>query len=115
MAEEYLNSIFEDKIKIIEKIIKTGYVDFNWNNYNDDNNFYVKNPAGVLELLTGKKWSVTKELPSYKKEKREYLIEYWYKAPYGHFARTKKSFNSLQTSNCVKNGVLHSYRVARVL
>lgn len=105
-----------DKLNAIEESIKKGYVYFDTSNYNNSDNFYVKNPDKILEMLTGFKWSVTKEDARYKKKSNDYIIEQWiYQNRGGHFARINKGFNSLQCSLNVEKGVIASYRVCRVI
>lgn len=86
------------------------------NNFEDDNNFYVTNPALILKQLTGKNWDVRKEKPTYKKKENEYIVEFWsINGTSGHFARIEQGYNSLQKSNCVNKGKIHSLRVCKVL
>lgn len=111
IAEEYLKTEFSvDKIfSYIACFTKQGYIYFNTSNYKDENNFYVKDPCGILRELTGVDWSVEKVT---KKPVEKYYIEQWsVNGKTGHFARVYKGFNSLQSSNCVNNGKIISYRV----
>ena len=117
VAEEYLGSSFivED---VIEQCIDKGFIKFNKLNYNDPDNFYVKEPARVLEYLTGVKWDVRKVYDiDYKKETGEYIIEFWSKdnGATGHFARINRGYNSLQKSYSVDKGKIHSLRVCKVI
>lgn len=116
IAEKKLSTKF-DKISVIEECIKKGYVDFNENNYDDVNNFYVNRPDLVLKYLTGNIWEVRKEYPPYKKKSNEYVIEYWSAngGESGHFCMMEDGYTSLQKSNSVNNGKIHSYRVFRII
>lgn len=116
VAKEYSGKNF-DKIEAIQEAIEKDCVYFNEDDYDDPDNFYVRNPAMVLRYLTGKVWIVTKEPADYKPKKGDYVIEYWSLngGKSGHFARIKKGFNSLQNSVNVNKGKIHSYRVCRVV
>lgn len=116
IAEEFLGTKI-DKMKAIENAILGHFVYFNFENYDDENNFYVTSPEFILKMLTGKKWSVRKENADYVKKDDEFVVEFWSKnfGKSGHFARIEKGFNSLQSSLSVKNGKIHSFRVFKVL
>lgn len=98
-------------------MIDKGYINFNSNNYDDYNNFYVKEPCKILEYLTGVKWTVSKEQADYKIKSNDYVIEFWSRdnGKSGHFARTCKGFNSLQKSYSVDLGKIHTYRIFKVV
>ena len=92
--------------------VEHSVIEFNENNYNDPVNFDVNNPALFLGMLTGTKWSVRHEYDIlYKPKADEYIVERWERTGYGHFARTKAGYNSLQDSKCVTLGKLASLRV----
>lgn len=95
--------------------IKKGFIDFNFSNYSDDNNFFIRYPAMILELITGKKWRVVKVDSSYRIAPDEFAIECWSKddGKSCHFCRTKKGFNSLENSQSVKKGKIISYRICK--
>lgn len=97
--------------------IEKGYLKFNKNDYSDNDNFFVLNPDKFLELLTNKKINVSKKESNYIAKENEFIIEYWYNpvTRYGHFARIKKGFNSLQKSKTVENGKIESLRVFRLI
>lgn len=113
IAEEYLkrhfsyNEIFE----YIEKAIDKGFIEFHKDDHKNIDNFYVANPASFLEMITGRKCQVRKEAGNYNTKKNEFVIERWTYGNYGHFARVKKGFNSLQKSNCTDKGKIESCRV----
>lgn len=112
IAEEITNKSF-NVIDTAVSMIKKGYIQFNWKNYDDPDNFYVKDPCAILYSLTGLKFTVTKENASYKSKAGDYIVEYWKNGSYGHFARIIRNFNSLQVSQCVNKGKIDSYRVFR--
>ena len=100
----------------LEEAIDNGYISWNKNNYYDPANFDVLNPDLFLAMLTGTRWSVRKETDIlYKPKADEYVVERWERNGYGHFARTKAGYNSLQDSKCVTLGKLASLRVFKQL
>ncbi|MBQ7746011.1 MAG: DUF261 family protein [Spirochaetia bacterium] len=102
-----------DKLAAIENGIATGSIEWHDDNYRHPDNMYVERPNRFLSLLTGgKKWSVRKESDIlYKPKKGEYIVERWTRNGYGHFARTRDGYNSLQDSKCVTLGKIESLRV----
>ena len=74
-----------------------------------------KNPyfASSNGMLFNKDKSKLIACPSGKKD--EYVVERWERNGYGHFARTKVGYNSLQDSKCVTLGKLASLRVFKQL
>ena len=100
----------------LEEGIDKGYIYFNKNNYYDPKNFDIDEPALFLSMLTGTRWSVRKETDIlYKPKKDEYIVERWERNGYGHFARTRNGYNSLQDSKCVTLGKLASLRIFKQL
>ena len=116
IAEEVLGYKL-DKLKAIEEAIERGYISWNEDNYADPKNFDIDQPALMLGMLTGRKFTVRKEFNDilYKPQKDEYIVERWERNGYGHFARTKAGYNSLQDSKCVTLGKLASLRVFKQL
>ena len=116
VAEQYLG-VTLSKDTSLECCIKYEYIYFNKKNYDDPDNFFVKRPEKVLECLTGKRWTVTKQDASYKPKPDEFAIEFWSynDGKTGHFARTKNGFNSLQYSKSVREGKIVSYRICKVV
>lgn len=113
IAEEITGKKF-NPIEVIKDSIYKNYLYFDKNDYDNKDNFFVKQPHKILEMLTNKKFTVTKESAEYKQNKNDFVIEFWScNGVDGHFARINKNFNSLQKSNYVNKGVLHSYRVFR--
>ena len=113
IAEEITGKKF-NPIQVMEDCITKGFVYFDKSNYDNKDNFFVKEPHKVLEMLTNRKFTITKESSDYKAKKDEYVIEFWSTNGLdGHFARINKDFNSLQKSRNVNSGRIHSYRVFR--
>ena len=82
-----------------------------------ETNCYVKYPGLILEMLTGKKWSVTHGPYPYMAKKNEYIIERWEKkntmSTDAHFVREK--FDSLSLSPVVRDGKPVSTRICKML
>ena len=102
-----------DTISCLLKGIDNKFIYFNLNKYDDPENFYVQNPELFLNLLTRKKFKVSKVIASeYKSSKGDYLVEFWsIDGKTGHFTRPGK--NTLQYSKNVAEGKIWSYRVFR--
>jgi len=111
IAEE-ITGLHYNILQKLEEAIRKGYITWNDKNYYDPSNFDVVEPALFLELLTGKKFTVRKESDIlYQPKEGEYIVERWERNGYGHFARTRDGYNSLQDSKCVKLGKLASLRI----
>ena len=101
-----------DTIGVLEEAIKKGYIEWHEDNYAHKDNFYVEKPDKFLEMMTGRKWNIRKEYDIlYQAKPGEYIVERWERNGYGHFARTRDGYNSLQDSKCVSLGSLASLRV----
>ena len=116
IAEDYTGFNF-DYITTVQMcstryVNKTPYLTFNWNDYTDKANFDVNYPALILELLTGKKWTVTKEPANYKPKRGDIIVECWVNGGRKHFRM--KDYDPLQNSVTVKEGHIDSYRVFRL-
>lgn len=116
LAEDFTGSTFD--IFTIITICSSHYgangkpwVTFNWDNPDDKANFDVNHPAQVLELLTGIKWSVTKEPATYKPKRGELVVECWKNGNVTHFRL--KDWDPLKDSLTVRNGKIDSFRVFR--
>lgn len=91
---------------------------YNKNNGNDNNNFFVQDPAKLLQEVTGRKWDVRKVYDlSYKPAPGEYIIMYYERektgSVIGHFDRD--NFHPWKDSATVKYGKLKSIRVCKVI
>lgn len=106
-----------DVMKCLYNAVDRGFIYFNENDLNDNNNMYVKHPAEWLELMTGKKWTYRHEEPLYRQKKNEYVMQRYERKrtgyTVGHFQRDKV-FEPIKDSVTVKYGVLVSTRVCTV-
>lgn len=118
LANDYLKSKNEgcwNEIDALADGIERKYIDFNQNNYDDDNNFYVRDGAGFLSYLTGRTWTMRKEDAEYQLKQNEYEILFWSLSDQnsirgiGHF--TLPGRNTLQNSKTVSQGKVYSKRV----
>ena len=115
IAEEITQEKY-DKLRMIEIGIERGMIEWHEDNYAHKDNLYVIKPASFLSLLTGRQFTVRKETDIlYKPKADEYIVERWERNGYGHFARTRDGYNSLQDSKCVTLGKLASLRVFKQL
>ena len=110
-----------DPCAMLQLGVAKGRIHYNEQDPNDEQNFYVDEPAKFLEDLTGVPWKVEKAAPDAAVPPGSYTIERWERAVtgaiLGHFARmkAKRPFNSLSKSLCVERGRLVSYRVCTPL
>ena len=104
-------------IKWVLQAIENGYVRFNWTYYADDNNFYVLEPTKILEMITGKKWSVVKSYNvDYKPKEGEFIVS-WYTINdvTGHFDLPQYDFHNYQFSKTVSQGHVGSLRIFKCI
>lgn len=115
IAEEIIGR----KLDIVDSLlsgIENGYICFNFDNYKDEDNFFVRKPHLFLGMLTNKKFDVRMEKANYEPKNNEYMCEFYSanNGASGHFTRLKqRNFNSLCYSNSVNKGVIISTRVFR--
>ena len=104
-----------DPINALDVGIGRGYIHYNEFNQDDNENFFVKDPAAFLSALTGKIWTVTKERPEYVAAEGEYVVERWERQVSGrlisHFRLP--DWDSLADSKTVRYGAIASKRVFR--
>lgn len=93
--------------------IKAGFIVFNIDDYTDENNFFISEPAKILKMLTGYTFDVRIESPDYVLKENEYAVEEWSNNGKKHFARMYRGYNPLQSSVCVNEGKITSLRVFR--
>lgn len=99
----------------LEIAVNKGFVDFNRADYSDPNNFFVRDPAGLMSALAGGKWEVRFEGADYEPKPGEYAVEFWAKAPgdaaigRGHFDRP--DYHTLQRSETTRVGRCYSKRI----
>ena len=80
-----------------------------------DEDCFIKNPCAILNHLTGKKYSVTKD--SVLDSDATHIIGYYYNPNTNlhHFVVMDKynevKWDSIEDSNTVKNGFVESYRL----
>jgi hypothetical protein len=112
VAEEYLGHEIDADAALLAGIDK-GYIHYSWGNPDDNDNFFVGNPAGLLGDLTGRPWTVRKEAANYSPRPREFIIDRWERvktgAVIGHFRRPQ--WDSLVNSVTVRCGTIVSLRV----
>jgi hypothetical protein len=95
--------------------IKQGYIYYNEKDPNDSDNFFVKDPAALLAMFAGGRWTVEKVGPDYVPARGEYVVDRWERvktgAVIGHFRLP--DWDSLQDSQTVRYGKIVSKRVFR--
>jgi hypothetical protein len=93
------------------------YIYFNEDDYSDRDNFWVKDPAGFLGALTGRRFLVEKVRGNYVCGKNEYEILFMTlsvengKKNIGHFVLP--DWDPVQDSNTRRNGFVWSKRIFR--
>ena len=114
VAEKFKKKEF-DLMKSIQLGIDKKCILYNRNDRNDNDNFFVCNPATFLYYLTGVHWSCEKKDYPYTAKKGEFLIERWERNKTGvitgHFEMS--DFHPIENSLTVKYGRLVSYRVLK--
>lgn len=112
---ELIKEIEFDVIKTLEAAIQRGFVFYNENDKNDNNNFYVDYPENFLSWLTAETWTVTKESADYIALPGEFVSNRWERiktgSVLGHF--NLPNWDSVVDSQTVKYGKIVSKRVFR--
>jgi hypothetical protein len=111
-AAELLRGREVDVVKNYVKLIKLGYMDWDC---------YVKDPAKIMDYLTGDKWDTTKESTEYRPYPEDVIIGRFERKTtmqtYGHFVLLDKNkhvvYDPLGTSKTVQDGKMVSLRVFR--
>jgi hypothetical protein len=80
---EVVTSKSINALDALEMATDKGWVYYNAADHNDNDNFYVKDPAAFLSSLTGKRWTVTKVPADYQAQKSEYLVDRWERGQVG--------------------------------
>lgn len=109
----FLDLLFISKYEepTLEEIIK--YYDIFITKDWMDENCFIKNPCAILNYLTGKKYYVRKDLAF--DSSASHIIGYFYNPSTNlhHFVVMNKynkvSWDSIENSNTVKNGMIESY------
>jgi hypothetical protein len=106
------------KIDVLEALylgIERGYIYYNEKDPNDNDNFFVKDPAALLGMIAGGRWTVKKAGPDYIPVKGEHVVDRWERvktgAVIGHFRLP--DWDSLSSSMTVRYGKIASKRVFR--
>jgi hypothetical protein len=101
--------------------VDRGYIAYNWTDPTDNDNFYVRDPAGFLSDLTGRDCTVRvidlpHEVAAWRPADNEYTVQCWQREKTGyvvtHFRRP--TWDSLLSSATVRQGRLVSLRVFTV-
>ena len=116
IAEKFLMQELEPFSCLLMGIDKK-FIHYNEKDQNDNNNFYVDQPALFLEAMTRKKWTYRHEVAGYiPKPTGEYTIQRWERVrPQGttnHFRL--RDWDPLADSQTVRYGKIVSERVCRV-
>ncbi|MDR0721072.1 MAG: DUF261 domain-containing protein [Treponema sp.] len=106
------------KLNIIECLcqgIDRGYIYYNGEDPNDNDNFFVEDPAALLAMFAGGRWAVEKAGPDYVPARGEYVVDRWERvrtgAVIGHFRLP--DWDSLHNSMTVRYGKIVSKRIFR--
>jgi hypothetical protein len=95
--------------------IDRGYIHYNEKDPNDNGNFFVKDPAALLAMSAGGRWTVEKTGPNYIPARGEHVVDRWERVKtgtvIGHFRLP--DWDSLQDSMTVRYGKIVSKRVFR--
>lgn len=115
LAREIKPELKIDDLSALTAGINSGCIEFNEDDYKDEDNFFVKDPASFLGVLTGKSWKVRKMPADYQVKPGEYAIEFWAKNDknaaigIGHFDRP--TYHTLQSSYTLAMGKCYSKRI----
>ena len=103
----------------MDRGIDRKFIYFNQMDYSDKDNFYVKDPAAFLGLLTGKRFTVEKVPGSYKAKKGEYEVDFMALTKenaaknIGHFVLP--GWDPIQGSKTGRDGFVHTKRIFRIV
>jgi hypothetical protein len=104
-----------DPVAALYQGIDRGYIYYNERDTNDNDNFFVEDPAALLAMFAGGRWIVEKAGPDYIPVPGEYVVDRWERvrtgAVIGHFRLP--DWDSLHNSQTVKYGKIVSKRVFR--
>ena len=95
-------------VDVLLKGIERGYIEYE---VNGTNNFYVKDPAAFLSMLTNQRWTVKKTTASYVPAKEELVVQQYSLDNLSHFCLAE--WDSLNPSPVRKKGRLMGYRIFR--
>lgn len=106
--------------KSITQGIQFGWIDFNFDNYADKNNFFVNAPEKFMSYLILKDCSIAKMSSSYEAKPDEIEIDFWTKTEadgekgIGHFVLPNDT-DTIQNSVTVKTGFIYSKRIFKII
>lgn len=119
IAEEINPSLGKDinPHRLLLDGIRKKFIYYNFDNQNDNNNFFVSDPAGFLSYLTSRFTTVRHGSSDHIPKKGEYVVQRWErKTPKGtsnHFRL--KNWDSLVDSQTVLYGAIASTRIFTVI
>jgi hypothetical protein len=107
-----------EKINLADALylgIDRGFIYYNEKDINDNDNFFVKDPAAFLGAVAGGQWEVKKAEADYIPAKGEYVVDRWERVKTGETAGHFRlpDWDSLSGSMTVKYGRIVSKRVFR--
>jgi hypothetical protein len=112
---EQITGRYIDPTDALYRGIDLGHIYYNEKDPDDNNNFFVEDPAGFLSLLSWGRWTVEKAAADYQPREGEYVVERWERARTGavtgHFRLP--DWDSLADSKTVRYGKIVSKRVFR--
>ena len=104
-----------DPVDALYQGIERGYIHYNENDPNDNDNFFVEDPAALLAMFAEGRWKVEKAGPDYVHARGEYVVDRWERVRtgtvIGHFRLP--DWDSLHDSMTVRYGKIASKRVFR--
>jgi len=89
--------------------IERGHIRYNWKEPESTGNWYVLAPDAVMEMATGKRWTVRHGAAGYAPKDGEIVIERWEYRGQPHFRM--RDWDSIVDSSVVRNGKKVSTRV----
>lgn len=102
-----------DPVRAMIKGIKDEYISFDWEDMSNGWNFFIRQPARFLKMMTGKQWDVRHDTADYRGFLGEYVVQRWERQTtdgiFSHFRLPQ--WDPLISSNTVRYGQLVSTRV----
>lgn len=110
----YMN-LDPDVILVLKECINRGYIKYNWNDPNDNDNFYVEYPDKMLTYLTDCRWTCSHVKPDYQPQEGEYVVDRWERISTGNTSAHFRlpDWDSVKDSVTVKKGKIVSRRIFR--
>ena len=117
VAEKFLNAPI-DVVDLMHKGIEKGAILYNEHDMNDNDNFFIQNPALLLYLATGAKWEVRYDKRDYRASVNEFVINRWERKATGktwaHFDMSDFHPIAINHCNTILYGAIVSTRVCKV-